>query len=88
MPLPAGESALLPAVSCVPAEWCTLGHQPQVLHIVRVAGPAGDTEADFNEFENENVAAANPDVVKACLVNATKHWAKKNTATTTGIQVK
>jgi len=49
-----------------------------------VAGPAatelyahqGDTEADFDAFENENVAAENKEVVSKHYAMAKKQWAK------------
>ena len=39
-------------------------------------GHASDTEAEFDGFENANVAAANPDVVATHLVIAKRQWEK------------
>jgi hypothetical protein len=38
----------------------------------------GDDEADFNAYENVNVASSNPDVVKELLVVAEKQWGHKS----------
>ena len=40
------------------------------------AHTAGDAEADFDAFENENVAAADAAVVARHLVIAKQQWAK------------
>ncbi len=34
----------------------------------------GDTEADFDTFENANLAATHPDEMAACLAMAQAHW--------------
>ena len=44
---------------------------------VELYSHAGDKESDFDAFENENVAAANPDVVAKHLAIARAHWEKK-----------
>lgn len=36
----------------------------------------GDEESDFNAFENENVAAANADIVQEMLAVAKVQWSK------------
>ena len=43
---------------------------------VELYAHTGDTEADFNGFENENVAKANPAVVAQHLAIAKKQWEK------------
>ena len=43
---------------------------------VELYGHASDTEAEFDGFENANVAAANPDVVATHLAIAKRQWEK------------
>ena len=43
---------------------------------VELYAHTGDAEADFDAFENENVAAANAAVVAQHLAIATQQWAK------------
>jgi hypothetical protein len=43
---------------------------------VELYAHTGDAEADFDAFENENVAAANAAVVAQHLAIATRQWAK------------
>ena len=42
---------------------------------------AGDIEASFSGFENENVAEANPDVVASMMNLAKAQWEKPKTLT-------
>ena len=43
---------------------------------VELYSHSGDTETDFDAFENENVAEANAKVVAAHYAIAKKQWAK------------
>ena len=43
---------------------------------VELYAHTGDTEADFDAFENENVASSNAAVVAHHLTIAKKQWAK------------
>ena len=45
---------------------------------------SGDERGDFDLFENANVAAANPDVVKQIFAMAKAHWEKSGTVATAG----
>ena len=71
----------LTADACLARICSTVGHRlaadfSQGPQAVELYGHAGDTEADFDGFENANVAAANPVVVARHLALAKRQWDK------------
>ena len=43
---------------------------------VELYAHAGDSEEDFDMYENENIADSAPDLVTECIAIAKKQWSK------------